>query len=159
MLICYPIFSMANDYPWMHPNPHVIEWHVQQDEIDHYNHVNNVAYLKWLERVSWAHSNALGLSIEQYRKLDRGMAITRHEIDYRGAALLGETLLCGTWVIHCDRKLYLRRQFQIMHKTSRKMLVQANTHYACIALSSGRPKRMPAIFADTYGNASLELDT
>ena len=62
-------------YHWLLPNPFVIPWTIAKGHIDHYNHANNVAYVSQLEQTSWAHSNALGLSIEQYQALDRGMAI------------------------------------------------------------------------------------
>lgn len=140
-------------YPWQLPNPFIVPWQVEQAQIDHYQHVNNVAYVSKLEQVAWAHSNSLGLSIEQYQALDRGMAIRRHQIDYLGAAVLADTLLCATWIVHCDQRLQLSRQFQFIRQTDGKTLLQARTDFVCIALSSGKAKRMPAIFADTYSAA------
>ena len=117
--------------------------------------MNNVAYVSQLERTAWAHSNALGLSIEQYQDLDRGMAISRHEIDYLAAAVLGDTLACATWIVACDNKLKLARQFQFIRVSDGLTMLKARTEFVCIALSSGKPKRMPKIFSETYFNAML----
>lgn len=145
--------SNSAQFNWLLPCPFVVPWTITATDIDHYNHANNVAYVSQLERTAWAHSNALGLCIEQYQMLDRGMAISRHEIDYLAAALLGDTLACATWIVHCDRKLKLTRQFQFIRLTDGLTMLKAHTDFVCIALSSGRPKRMPEIFARTYGQA------
>ncbi|MCC2616750.1 acyl-CoA thioesterase [Aestuariibacter halophilus] len=144
------------DEDWDYPAPYVHHWDIAADEIDHYNHVNNVAYVKMLETVAWAHSNNLGLSIDEYRALDRGMAIRRHEIDYLGAALLGDTLACATWVVTCDGRLSLTRHFQFRRLSDGKTLLRAQTDFVCIALSSGKPKRMPQRYASVYGAAKVQ---
>ena len=145
------------DLNWMHANPHIVRWQVSPEQIDHYNHVNNVAYVSQLEKVAWAHSNALGLTIEQYQSLDRGMAISRHEIDYLASALLGDTLACATWIVACDRRLKLARHFQFIRESDGLTMLKARTEFVCIALSSGKPKRMPERFSSVYGAASIEI--
>jgi acyl-CoA thioester hydrolase len=145
-----------DNLPWLLPSPHIIEWHINQEHIDHYHHVNNVEYVKQLEVTAWHHSNALGLTIEQYQSLDRGMAISRHEIDYLASAVEGDTVFCATWLVDCDRRLKLARQFQFIRASDGATLLKARTEFVCIALSSGKPKRMPAIFSDTYGNAMVK---
>jgi acyl-CoA thioester hydrolase len=138
---------------WQLPNPHIVEWQIQADHIDHYDHVNNVAYVAMLEQVAWSHSNALGLNFSEYKSLDRGMAISRHEIDYLTATLLNDTLLCATWIVECDKKLKLTRKFQFIRKSDLKTVLKARTEFVCIALSSGKPKRMPKRFIEVYYKA------
>ena len=140
---------------WMHTHPFVSKWKIEQQHIDHYNHVNNVAYVKQLEVVAWQHSNSLGLTIEEYQSIDRGMAISRHEIDYLSSALLDDTLLCATWIVECDRRLKLARHFQFIRESDNKTMLKARTEFVCIALSSGKPKRMPERFSEVYGNACI----
>ncbi|WP_026374686.1 acyl-CoA thioesterase [Aestuariibacter salexigens] len=141
---------------WQFPDPHIIEWRIAKQEIDHYNHVNNVAYVSMLEKLAWSHSNALGLTIDDYRALDRGMAISRHEIDYLAAALLDDVLLCATWIVQCDSRLKLSRRFQFIRQHDGATVLKARTDFVCIALSSGRPKRMPERFCDVYGSACIK---
>lgn len=137
-------------YEWLLPQPHFINWQIQTADIDHYNHVNNVAYVSQLEKVSWSHSNALGLDIQIYQNLDRGMAISKHTIDYHAAAVLGDNLLCATWIIECDSRLKLSRQFQFIRERDGMTMLTARTDFVCIALSSGKPKRMPKEFSAIY---------
>jgi acyl-CoA thioester hydrolase len=138
---------------WILPKPYISTWKVQAEQIDHYQHANNVAYVSQLEITAWAHSNALGLSIEQYQALDRGMAISRHDIHYHAAAYLGDEIACATWIVLCDGKLKLARQFQFVRITDGLTLLTARTEFVCIALSSGKPKRMPEAFVKAYGEA------
>lgn len=140
---------------WQLPSPFVHTWQVTPEQIDHYQHVNNVAYVKQLEVTAWAHSNHLGLSIEQYQLLDRGMAISRHEIDYLAAAHTNDVIDCATWIIECDSRLKLARQFQFIRRSDEKTLLNARTEFICISLSTGQPKRMPKEFADAYGQAVI----
>ncbi|MFT4993780.1 MAG: acyl-CoA thioester hydrolase [Paraglaciecola sp.] len=147
----------ATNLQWLHPSPFISQWQIAQEHIDHYRHVNNVAYVSQLEKTAWAHSNALNLRIEQYQDLDRGMAITRHEIDYLAAAVLGDSLLCATWIVQCDNKLKLARKFQFIRQSDGLTMLKARTEFVCIALSSGKPKRMPDIFATVYGQAKISL--
>ena len=145
-----------NNHSWILPSPFICSWQIGTEHIDHYHHVNNVEYVKQLEVTAWKHSNALGLTIEQYQSLDRGMAISRHEIDYVAPAVEGDNVLCATWLVDCDRRLKLARQFQFIRESDGATLLKARTEFVCIALSSGKPKRMPTIFSETYGNAMIE---
>lgn len=144
---------------WQYAQPFICEWKISVGEIDHYNHVNNVAYVKQLEVTAWAHSNALGLSIQQYQALDRGMAISRHEINYLGAAYLDDEIACATWIVECDKKIKLARAFQFIRRSDGLTLLTARTEFVCIALSSGRPKRMPEVFAQSYSQAQMRTTT
>jgi acyl-CoA thioester hydrolase len=140
---------------WLLPHPFLCTWQVTPEQIDHYQHANNVAYVSQLEVTSWTHSKYLGLTIEQYQALDRGMAITRHEIDYLAAAQVNDLIDCATWIVQCDNKLKLARQFQFIRRSDQLTLLTARTEFVCIALSTGKPKRMPKMFTDIYGAAAL----
>jgi acyl-CoA thioester hydrolase len=147
----------TTDLKWLHSGPFITEWQIEQQHIDHYRHVNNVAYVSQLEKTAWAHSNALGLSIQQYQDLDRGMAISRHEIDYLAAALLGDRLLCATWIRHSRSRLKLTREFQFIRQSDGLTMLKARTDFVCIALSSGKPKPMPEILTRAFGQAAISL--
>src|SRR5690625_4703792 len=43
---------------WDLPEPFVLEIEVEAAAIDEYGHANNADYLRWIEQVSWAHSEA-----------------------------------------------------------------------------------------------------
>ena len=64
----------------------MIDLRVLAEDIDELGHANNAVYVSWLERCAWRHSQRLGLDLAEYRRLDRAMAVLRHEIDYLAAA-------------------------------------------------------------------------
>ena len=136
--------------PWDFPNPHVVTVEVLAADIDAYDHVNNSVYLAWLDRAAWSHSGTLGLSLDQCVATRRGMAAHRTEIDYLKAALLGDRVLVGTWIVNTDAKLRVERRFQIRRATDGETLSRARIDYVCINLDSGRAVRMPESFRNAY---------
>ena len=148
---------MQLDTLWDHPQPFTITTRVSPDDIDGLNHTNNAVYVKWCERAAWAHSVALGLDLAAYRRLDRAMAITHSEYDYLQASRQGENIAVATWIVSWDRKLTMQRRFQVIRVDDGVTLLRAGMRFACIELSSGRPRRMPAEFIAGYGEAVLDL--
>jgi acyl-CoA thioester hydrolase len=136
--------------PWDFGNPHVVTVEVLAADIDAYDHVNNSVYLSWLDRAAWSHSASLGLSLEQCLAMRRGMAAHRTEIDYLRAALLGDNVLVGTWIVSTDTKLRVERRFQIRRAADGETLARARIDYVCINLDSGRAVRMPDSFRNAY---------
>ena len=141
---------------WELPMPFVIDIEVDEAAIDHYGHVNNAEYLRWIEQISWAHSRHLGLGIEDYRRHDRAMAVHRHELDYLAPAHVGERLQLATWIVGCDGRLTLTRRFQLKRISDSCTLLRARTRFACIELSSGRARRLPAAYVAIYGDAVVD---
>jgi len=142
---------------WDLATPFVIDLSVGADDIDGLGHANNAVYVTWLERCAWRHSQRLGLDLSEYRRLDRAMAVVRHEIDYLAAAYENDELQMATWIVDSDQKLKMTRRFQLMRPRDGATLLRAHTTFCCIELSSGKPKRMPPEFIDGYGPAVLRL--
>ncbi|NVK58120.1 MAG: acyl-CoA thioesterase [Alteromonadaceae bacterium] len=146
---------MSESTPWQYANPFITDWLITANEIDHYNHVNNVAYLSQQERLAWAHSKALGLGFEHYQQAGKGMVIFRHELNYIKPAFIDDTLQCATWITDCDGRLLLTREFQYIRQSSGETIYQGRTQFACIKLDTGQPSRMPKAFADVYRPACV----
>ena len=141
---------------WTLPDPFVIDIVVQPEDIDGLGHANNAVYVSWLERCAWRHSQSLGLDLAEYRRLDRAMAVLRHEIDYLASAYEGDQLQLATWIVESDQRLKMTRHFQLKRPADDLTLLRAQTTFVCIELSSGKPKRMPTEFVEGYGRALLE---
>jgi len=144
---------------WQLPDPFVIDIQVKSEDIDGLGHANNAVYVSWLERCAWRHSQSLGLDLAEYRRLDRAMAVVRHEVDYLAAAYEGDELQLGTWIVESDQRLKMTRHFQLVRPADALTLLRAQTTFVCIELSSGKPKRMPAEFIEGYGRALLPAGT
>ena len=140
---------------WDFPGPYEMHTRVTEDDMDGLNHTNNTVYVKWCEQTAWAHSVALGLDLEAYQALDRAMAITRSEFDYLAASRAGDEIAVGTWIVEWDRRLTMRRRFQVIRVGDGATLLRAAMRFACIELSTGRPRRLPQAFIDGYGPVVL----
>jgi acyl-CoA thioester hydrolase len=140
---------------WDHPGPHTLRKRVEAEDIDGLNHTNNAVYVKWCEQVAWSHSVALGLDLTAYRALDRAMAITHSEYNYLQASREGDEIIAGTWIVSWDRKLTMARRFQVLRLSDGATLLRGGMRFACIEISTGKPRRLPGEFIDGYGPAVL----
>ncbi|MBD8493166.1 acyl-CoA thioesterase [Pseudomonas syringae] len=138
---------------WDLATPFIIDLNVTADDIDGLGHANNAVYVTWLERSAWRHSQQLGLDLSEYRRLDRAMAVVRHEIDYLASAYENDELQLATWIVDWDKRLKMTRRFQLRRPADGLTLLRAQTTFVCIELSSGRPRRMPDAFIEGYGAA------
>lgn len=141
---------------WDQPEAFILDIEVQAEHIDELGHANNAVYVTWLEQCAWQHSQSLGLGIADYRRLDRAMAVLRHEIDYLASAFAGDRLQLGTWITDSDQRLKMKRSFQLIRPADRQTLLRAHTTFVCIELSTGKPKRMPPQFVEGYGRALVQ---
>ena len=144
---------------WDYPDPFVLETRVDAADIDGLAHTNNVVYVKWCEQVAWAHSVSLGLDLDAYQALDRAMAITHSEFQYLQASREGDTVVAGTWIVSWDSRLTMQRRFQVIRADDGVTLLRGAMRFACIEVSSGRPRRLPPAFIEGYGPAVRHLDT
>lgn len=131
---------------------------VTSEHLDGFGHVNNVNYLKWLEDVAWAHSNALGLGWEAYRKLNAGCVVYRHELDYLAACFEGDELISATWIHENSGRLDMWRRYQIIRIRDGKTVMRAASHFICVDFTTGRPKRQPPEFVAAYVTGRGAID-
>jgi acyl-CoA thioester hydrolase len=143
------------DLLWDHLQPFTLFTEVRPEDIDGLEHTNNAVYVKWCEQVAWAHSDALGLDLDTYRRLDRAMAITHSDYHYIQASRQGDNIAVATWIVEWDRRLTMRRHFQIIRVDDGVTLLRGGMRFACIELSTGRPRRLPEEFIAGYGPAVL----
>jgi acyl-CoA thioester hydrolase len=136
--------------PWDFAQPFSMVVAPQLEDIDGLNHTNNAVYVRWCERIGWAHSQALGLSLADYQRLDRAMAIRRAEYDYLLPSALHEELALATWLTASDGKLTMERRFQLIRMRDQTSILRGRWDLVCIELSSGRARRMPPEFCNAY---------
>lgn len=148
----------ASSFAWDHPGPFIMRLAPAPEDIDGLNHVNNAVYVHWCEQVAWAHSESLGLGLDDYRRLDRAMAIRRGEYDYLLPARIGDELELATWITGSDGKWALERRFQMIRPRDGAVILRGRWEVVCIELSSGRPRRMPPEFSDAYNSAVVPIE-
>ena len=141
---------------WDLPDVHTVGLTVPGTAIDVLGHANNVEYLGWLEKVAWDHTTALGLGWDSFQKLNRAMVARRTEMDYLAAAFEGDELRVGTWIVDNDGRISITRRYQIIREADGVTLMRARTRWVCVALDSGKPRRMPPEFLRGYAVTARE---
>ncbi len=64
-------------------------------DIDELGHVNNAVWVRWIQDIATAHWDAIAPPEHRAAYV---WVVTRHEIDYRGNVVAGETVTGETWV-------------------------------------------------------------
>ena len=135
---------------WDYLHPFTLPVTPCAEDIDGLNHTNNAVYVQWCEKVGWAHSEALGLGMADYLRLDRAMAIRKAEYDYVLPSLQDEALTLGTWITASDGKLTMERRFQIVRNSDQATILRGRWDLVCIEVGSGKPRRLPPEFCQIY---------
>jgi acyl-CoA thioester hydrolase len=118
---------------------------VRDDEIDAViGHVNNLAYLKWMQSAAMAHSAARGWPAEAYQTLGAGWVVRSHQIEYLRPAFPGDEIVVRTWVADFKKVTSLRR-YEIVRGGSgtETILANAATNWAFIHFATHQPRRIP----------------
>jgi acyl-CoA thioester hydrolase len=142
---------------WDFPLPFTLPVSPSVIDIDGLNHTNNAVYVQWCEKIGWAHSEALGLNLTDYQRLDRAMAIRRGEYDYLLPTLLDDKLTLGTWLLARDGKFQMERRFQLIRDRDQTTVLRGRWELICIEISSGRARRIPPEFDRVYRPAMITL--
>lgn len=142
-------------FNWDYPKPHTFPQRVAAADIDGMGHANNACYVVWSEDCAWDHSQKLGLTVADYQRLDRGVAIHKASYEYYLPAFEGEDLLIGTWLTACDGRLRLERRFQMIKLGTGETVQRGHWQLICTRLSSGKATRFPREFIDIYGGAVI----
>ena len=117
---------------------------VTSDDIDAQGHVNNVAYLRWIQDVAVAHWLRAATAEMQARF---AWVVIRHEIDYKMQAFEGDEIIAVTWVgewtrVRCERFTEIRREANI--------LVQSRTLWCMLDRATSRPARIGIELKDLF---------
>jgi acyl-CoA thioester hydrolase len=112
------------------------------EEIDALGHVNNLAYLAWMQAAALAHSAAQGWPADRYQALGLGWVVRSHEITYERPALVNDEIVVRTWVAGFRRASSVRR-YDVLRAADGKRLATAATNWAFVNYANGMPARVP----------------
>lgn len=122
---------------------------VIDSEIDDQGHVNNVEYLRWMNRAAVDHSTAQGWPPERYLETGGGWVVRTHRIDYLLPAFTGEEIVVRTWVANFNKATSVRR-YHIIRTCDNATLAKAETNWAYISLVHRVPRRIPPELASAF---------
>jgi acyl-CoA thioester hydrolase len=106
-------------------------------DIDELNHVNNVVYIQWIQNIANLHWTQLKQDVDTTTTY--AWVVIRHEIDYIGQALLGETLLAKTWVGKTEGIRSIRH---VEFYKNNKLVVKAQTTFCLVNAKTFKPTRI-----------------
>ena len=113
---------------------------VPQSVIDEYGHVNNVAYVQWMQEAAIRH----GESMPEYKQPENtGWFVREHRIEYLSPAYLGDEIEVRTWASEM-RRVRAQRKYEFIRKADGKVVVKAETQWIFVELTTGRPIPIPA---------------
>lgn len=122
---------------------------VRPDEIDGNGHVNNVAYVAWMQDAAVAHSTAQGWSTERYAEHGTAWIARSHSIEYLAEGLPEDTVVVRTWVADM-KKIMSRRRYEILRESDGTLLATAETNWVFVGVEKRQPKRIPPEVADAF---------
>ena len=112
-------------------------------------HVNNVAYLQWMQDVATMHSDAQGCTYERYRQFDASWFVRSHHIDYLRPAFAGEEIEILTWVSTMQRTRSLRR-YCFRRSVDQEVLARAETDWVYVNTGNGRPRSVDSEIRNAF---------
>jgi acyl-CoA thioester hydrolase len=113
---------------------------IPQSAIDENGHVNNVAYVQWMQDIAVEHYSSVGgVEAQGY---DATWVVREHRIEYLLSAYSGEEIEVKTWVENIRRVRSLRK-YEFIRKSDSKVLVKGETDWVFVDTKTGRPLPIP----------------
>jgi len=142
--------SVSLSFSWPVADPFVNSRIAITDDIDEFGHVNNLRYIAWAMDVAWAHSNALGVTMDDYTRIGVGCVVWRHEFDYASPVLEGEEVAIATWIEENDGRVRMTRAYEMRRADTGAKIFAGKTRFVSIDMKSGKPTRMQKVFVKAY---------
>jgi acyl-CoA thioester hydrolase len=118
-----------------------MELKIPETVVDANRHVNNVAYVQWMQDAAIRHSDASGCS-----RLTRAAGATwvarSHQIEYLKPAFAGDVLTILTWVADF-RKVRSCRRYKFVRPSDQAVIAQGETDWVFVDAGTGRPRAIP----------------
>jgi acyl-CoA thioester hydrolase len=123
---------------------------VTSDVVDANRHVNNVAYVQWMQDAAIGHAEACG-GARLARELGGSWFVRMHRIEYLKPAFLNDDITVLTWVVDW-RKVRSRRRCRFLREQT--VLAESESEWVFVDAASGRPKPIPNQIVSAFGLAA-----
>lgn len=124
---------------------------VRSYELDSYGHVNNAVYLNYLEAARSDVLRQVGMSFNDFKKLDAFPVVVEANIRYRSPSFADDVLIIKTTMAEVRRATCMM-DFEV-HKENGTLVLTAQMEFLFMG-NNGRPTRMPDVFKGSF----LEID-
>jgi acyl-CoA thioester hydrolase len=114
---------------------------IPQSAIDGNGHVNNVAYVQWMQEIAVEHYQSIS-GIDTMEPYGATWVVREHKIEYFLPAFLGEEIEIKTWVENIGRVRSLRK-YEFVRKPDGEVLVRGETDWVFVDRKTGAPRAIP----------------
>ena len=121
---------------------------IPQSAIDENGHVNNVAYVQWMQDIAVEHYASVG-GVEA-QGTESTWFIREHRIEYFLPAFAGEEIEIKTWVENF-RRVQSLRQYEFVRKSDGKVLVKGETDWVFVDVKTGSPRAITEEVKKIFG--------
>jgi acyl-CoA thioester hydrolase len=122
---------------------------VPEDVIDTNRHVNNLAYVRWMQEVAIMHSAARGWPVERYVATGTAWVVRSHFVEYLRPAFAGERLSLHTWVSDLRSRSSTRR-YLFWRPADRVQIARAETVWVFVDAKTGRAREISPEMRDAF---------
>ncbi len=126
--------------------PFTLNVRIAENDIDTQGHVNNVAFLRYVQEAAVAHWLAVA-PIELRQAFT--WVVRKHEIEYFGPGLPEEELIVRTWVGDPSGATW-ERFTEIRRRDEERPLISARKVWVLLDAATGRPRRVDAGFVACF---------
>jgi acyl-CoA thioester hydrolase len=116
---------------------------VPHDAIDVNGHVNNLAYVAWMQEIAIEHSAAAGWPLARYQAIGAAWVVRSHFVEYLRPLFQGDPLAVHTWVPRFDQRATPRR-YLFVRESDRREVARAETAWVFVDLATGKRRGLPA---------------
>ena len=120
---------------------------IPSTSIDENGHVNNVAYVQWMQDIAVEHYSSIGGLEAQGPRAT--WVVREHRIEYLLPAFAGEAIEIRTWVENIRRVRSLRK-YEFVRTSDGKVLVKGETDWVFVDTKTGRPLPIPEQVSNVF---------
>jgi acyl-CoA thioester hydrolase len=132
------------------------EFTVPPDAIDENGHVNNVAYVQWMQDIAIQHADTTG-GTRLVREAGALWVVRRHTIEYLRPAFAGDRILAMTWISSYRRALTLRK-YRFVRIFDDMLIARGETDWVFVDARTGQPRIIPPEVKNAFGAVSPDQD-
>ncbi len=121
----------------------IYQWEIKvgSEVVDGNGHVNNVAYVQWMQEAAIRHSDAAGCTALT-TAVGATWVVRSHQVEYLSPCFAGDTVTVQTWVTNFSRVRSLRK-YRFYRGGGKRVVARAETDWVFIDAKSGRARAIP----------------
>jgi acyl-CoA thioester hydrolase len=123
---------------------------VPASAIDGNGHVNNVAYVQWMQDIAVEHYASIG-GVVPTQRIGATWVVREHKIEYLLPTFANEEIEIRTWVENVRRVRSLRK-YEFVRRSDGRTLVRGETDWVFVDVKTGAPRAIPEEVSQVFSD-------